>query len=249
MRICPTCGNHFADDLSFCLHDGARLSGSFEHTDHPTAILYPDTIRQNDISTAETIVSGTNAITPPPAIYQMSAVEPSSRLGCVLTFGKVAACLLFVVGLGFAGLFYSLRDKTNEVARIEPPIANKPGDPNRIPTTRSANIASNTGGGPKATPAKTLNDKAKVMPKPEYPTAARAVRASGTVIVEVMIDEKGQVISATAISGHPLLRKAAEHAAMSAKFEPNVEDGKPVKSSGTLSYDFPTPEPVANRPQ
>jgi TonB family protein len=48
---------------------------------------------------------------------------------------------------------------------------------------------------------------------PKYPAAAQAVRATGTVIVNVKIDKDGKVISAVAESGHPLLRKACENAA------------------------------------
>jgi TonB family protein len=59
----------------------------------------------------------------------------------------------------------------------------------------------------------------KMFPKlvkfivPSYPAAARAVRATGEVIVAVKIDKEGKVISAIAEGGHSLLRKAAEQAA------------------------------------
>ena len=49
---------------------------------------------------------------------------------------------------------------------------------------------------------------------PKYPASAQAVRATGTVNVVVKIDKNGKVISANAISGHPLLRKACEVAAI-----------------------------------
>jgi TonB family protein len=48
---------------------------------------------------------------------------------------------------------------------------------------------------------------------PLYPAAARAVHATGEVIVGVKIDQEGKVISTQVVSGHPLLRKAAELAA------------------------------------
>ena len=44
-----------------------------------------------------------------------------------------------------------------------------------------------------------LNGKALSLPKPEYPEAARAVKASGAVSVKVLIDEAGNVISAEAV--------------------------------------------------
>jgi TonB family protein len=83
-----------------------------------------------------------------------------------------------------------------------------------------------------------LNGKATSLPKPAYPPAARAVRASGAVNVQVQVDEKGNVTSASAVSGHPLLRSAAEQAAKQAKFSPTLLSGKAVKVSGILVYNF-----------
>jgi TonB family protein len=57
------------------------------------------------------------------------------------------------------------------------------------------------------------------FPKPPYPAAAKAVRATGEVVVTVKIDKEGKVTSANAESGHPLLRKAAEQWAKRAVFE------------------------------
>ena len=67
---------------------------------------------------------------------------------------------------------------------------------------------------------------------------ARAAHVSGTVIVQVLIDETGQVIRANAISGHPLLLAAAVKAASEALFSPFTLSGQPVKVSGTIVYNF-----------
>lgn len=83
-----------------------------------------------------------------------------------------------------------------------------------------------------------VNGKALNLPKPAYPPAARAIRASGAVNVQVLIDENGRVVSAQAVSGHPLLRAAAESAARQARFQPTVLSGQPVKVSGTIVYNF-----------
>jgi TonB family protein len=83
-----------------------------------------------------------------------------------------------------------------------------------------------------------LNDKASSLPTPRYPAAARAVRATGSVSVQVLLDEEGNVVSANATSGHPLLRSAAEEAARSAKFNPTVLSGQKVKVFGILTYNF-----------
>ena len=83
-----------------------------------------------------------------------------------------------------------------------------------------------------------LNGKALSLPKPAYPPAARAVKAEGTVSVKVVIGEGGNVISAEAVSGHPLLRAAAVTAAREALFAPTTINGGAVKVSGVLTYNF-----------
>jgi TonB family protein len=83
-----------------------------------------------------------------------------------------------------------------------------------------------------------LNGKATFLPKPAYPPAAKAVRAGGAVSVQVLIDENGNVISANAVSGHPLLHAAAASAARGARFSPTLVGGKPVKVSGIVTYNF-----------
>ena len=81
---------------------------------------------------------------------------------------------------------------------------------------------------PKIISGGVVNGKATNLVKPPYPAAARAVRASGAVNVQVTIDENGNVISASAVSGHPLLRAAATSAARSSKFSPTLLSGQPV---------------------
>jgi protein TonB len=91
---------------------------------------------------------------------------------------------------------------------------------------------------PKQISGGVLNGKATSLPKPPYPPAARAVRASGAVSVQVLIDESGNVVSASAVSGHPLLRAAAVQAARGARFSPTQLSGQPVKVSGVITYNF-----------
>ena len=91
---------------------------------------------------------------------------------------------------------------------------------------------------PKQISGGVLNGKATSLPKPAYPAAARAIRASGTVPVQVTIDENGNVISASATGGHALLRAAAVAAARNAKFSPTKLSGQPVKVTGVINYNF-----------
>ena len=83
-----------------------------------------------------------------------------------------------------------------------------------------------------------LNGKAISLPKPAYPAIARTAHASGTVVVQVVIDENGNVISAHAVSGHPLLQAVAVAAAHGARFSPTKLSGQPVKVTGVITYNF-----------
>lgn len=86
-----------------------------------------------------------------------------------------------------------------------------------------------------------LNGKALSKPVPAYPAVARAARASGTVTVQVLIDETGKVVSARAVGGHPLLQQSAVQAAYGARFSPTLLSGQPVKVSGVITYNFVAP--------
>jgi len=84
-----------------------------------------------------------------------------------------------------------------------------------------------------------VNSKAVSLPKPKYP---KAVKTSGTVIVQVKIDEQGNVIEAKVCGGHSLLGAEAEKAAKQAKIRPTILSGIPVKVSGIIVYNFIPPE-------
>ena len=83
-----------------------------------------------------------------------------------------------------------------------------------------------------------LNGKAISLAKPDYPADAKAAKAAGTVVVQVTIDEYGNVVSAKAVSGHPLLQTPSVNAALQAKFAPTFLMGEPVKVTGVLTYNF-----------
>ncbi len=83
-----------------------------------------------------------------------------------------------------------------------------------------------------------LNGKAISKPQPPYPPIAKAARASGTVTVQILVDESGRVVQASAVNGHPLLQQAAVSAARQARFSPTLLSGQPVKVSGVITYNF-----------
>jgi TonB family protein len=87
-------------------------------------------------------------------------------------------------------------------------------------------------------PVNVLNGRALKLAMPSYPASARKARASGIVVVKVLIDEAGKVISAKAISGHPLLLAASVEAAKKSLFSPTLLAGEPLKVEGVIQYNF-----------
>ena len=83
-----------------------------------------------------------------------------------------------------------------------------------------------------------LNGKAISLPRPAYPAIARAAHASGTVTVQVLIDEEGNVIAAHAVDGHPLLQAVSVAAARQARFSPTLLEDEPVRVTGVIQYTF-----------
>jgi protein TonB len=74
--------------------------------------------------------------------------------------------------------------------------------------------------------------------EPIYSPMARSARISGLVQIEVVIDERGNVISATVVQGHPFLSQAALDAAWQWKFRPTLLNGEPIKVTGVLIFNF-----------
>lgn len=63
---------------------------------------------------------------------------------------------------------------------------------------------------------------------PVYPPLARQARTWGTVVIEAVIDEHGNVVQARVLSGHPLLVDAALKAVLQWKYEPTTLNGQPI---------------------
>ncbi|HSB10311.1 MAG TPA: TonB family protein [Blastocatellia bacterium] len=74
--------------------------------------------------------------------------------------------------------------------------------------------------------------------EPGYPAGARVARQSGTVRVEVSIDERGNVTSARALSGPSLFQNTAVMAARGWKFKPSTIGGAPVKTTTVIVFNF-----------
>ena len=75
-------------------------------------------------------------------------------------------------------------------------------------------------------------------PAPDYPILAKQSHVQGTVVIEAIIDEHGNVIQVRAISGHPLLIAAAMKAVSARKYEPTILDGEATKVNLTVEVNF-----------
>ena len=83
-----------------------------------------------------------------------------------------------------------------------------------------------------------IHGKEATIVMPEYPSAARSKAVTGKVTVTVLVNKRGEVVSARAVNGDPLLRPAAVTAAKKAKFSPEKLVGEPSRISGTITYTF-----------
>jgi TonB family protein len=122
----------------------------------------------------------------------------------------------------------------------DPPVKKAPaeGEPSPVdsPSQTAAPPTPTTPGSP--IDGGVLNQKALTLPQPAYPAIGRSVHAGGKVVVQVIVDENGNVTDAVPIVGHPLLRAAAANAARAAKFPPAKDAGQPAKVKGVIHYNF-----------
>lgn len=76
------------------------------------------------------------------------------------------------------------------------------------------------------------------MVMPTYSIVAQRANVEGKVSVDVELNEEGEVVSAKATSGHQMLRGSAEDAAKRSSFTPALYNGRPIKSKGSIVYNF-----------
>ena len=265
MKQCPACRKIYTDDLSFCLEDGSTLASpgpderevETRFARRPIAAGKRSRVLAYTVTIVLTLAGGLvlvaaglggyiyyharadRAVNVPPTNSATPKLADNSNT-------EIRTPDIF--GPEYANTLNARANTAN--SRKPTPALNKSGDdPPRIndtdgpaypnvvesnqePANRSRKPV------PKQISGGVLNGKAISLPKPPYPPAARAVRASGAVSVQVLVNESGNVVSASAVSGHPLLRASAVQAARAARFEPTTLSGQAVKVSGVLTYNF-----------
>jgi TonB family protein len=83
-----------------------------------------------------------------------------------------------------------------------------------------------------------LQGKALRRVTPFYPAFAKAARVSGSVKVQIVINEQGEVTEAETVSGHPMLHLPSLRAARQWKFAPSLLEDRPVKVQGDVTFNF-----------
>lgn len=181
----------------------------------------PQKVEQNVDVRKELIASVDRTELVPKEVSAKASDIPPVRRGVTTVIGNESsnAAAPMPAGPG-AGTITTAPTKVQIADEPPPPEAPKPTPP-RAPVSGGV-----------------LNGKAISLPRPPYPQIARAAHASGTVTVQVLIDENGTVVSARAISGHPLLQAVAVQAARQARFSPTKLSGQPVKVTGVITYNF-----------
>ena len=181
----------------------------------------PQKVEQNVDVRKELVADVAESRLPPKEISAKASDVPPVRRGVTTVLGSSDsnAAAPMPAGPG-AGNVVTAPARVQIADETPPPEAPKPTPP-RAPISGGV-----------------LNGKAISLPKPAYPPIARAAHASGTVVVQVTIDENGNVIAAHAVSGHPLLQGAAVGAARQARFSPTKLSGQPVKVTGVIQYNF-----------
>jgi protein TonB len=74
--------------------------------------------------------------------------------------------------------------------------------------------------------------------QPEYPELARQAHVWGDVVVDAVIDERGNVVRAHAVSGHPVLIPAALQAVLQWKYQPTLLNGTPLAVEMEVTVHF-----------
>jgi protein TonB len=196
----------------------------------------PTTARSNSSSTIAVVRT-------PPLITRMDPQLVPDKVSVASSVPQLPEGTIYKIGIPTSGdnMFGGSGDKrgdgsgggnsTGDSNGMDKLVKDTPPPPMKIESSKPPTPKIMRSAGP-------VNGKATYLPKPVYTAMAKIGRASGTVIVEVLIDENGKVISAHAVSGHPLLLKEAVQAAWQARFSPTTLGDQQVKVSGVITYNF-----------
>ncbi len=125
-----------------------------------------------------------------------------------------------------------------EPAPAEPPVAAAPTPP------LAAAPAAATAAAPSTAPAqpKTVTSGVEYLqaPQPNYPALSRRMGEEGTVMLRILVNERGRTdrVEIHQSSGTPRLDEAARQAVLRAVFKPYMENGRPIPVYAILPIRF-----------
>jgi protein TonB len=77
---------------------------------------------------------------------------------------------------------------------------------------------------------------------PTYPPVARQGRVQGTVVLEGVVTERGQIEELKVVSGPAVLTGAAMDAVRKWRYTPYVLNGKPIRKQTLINISFVSPQ-------
>jgi TonB family protein len=105
-------------------------------------------------------------------------------------------------------------------------------------STEKAQLVAETDGKTASTSVGSMVEIATKKVAPVYPQMAKSMRVGGVVRVDLVVDEQGSVLSAQAVQGPEMLKRAAMDAVKQWKFRPVMVDGQPTRASGFINFNF-----------
>ena len=230
-------GNWNKMTTSVAVVDGGRLTFEPTEVTYRSIMYYLDenmlkSVQPTTTATTQPILSApANVVTAPANSATKTAVDPKpksnaanrAKTNSAPTLPAVTATANKVTSTGGVEIKTVDSDSNENVQLVA--LDSEPPPPSPRPILKPV-----SGG--------VLNGTAVTLPPPVYPEAAKRMRTSGVVSVDVVLDESGKVVSAKATSGPSILRDAAVQAALKARFSPTKLSGQPVKVSGVINYKF-----------
>ncbi|PYV91150.1 MAG: hypothetical protein DMG05_08030 [Acidobacteria bacterium] len=119
------------------------------------------------------------------------------------------------------------------------------------PESQSATAAQPDNGSKKAVvvPQELLSKRLVHQVKPTYLPEAKQLGIQGEVLLEISVNQKGEVENISVTKGHPLLVLSALDAVKEWKYMPFVVDGAAVPVSSTVSVNFTLQDSKAGTPE
>jgi TonB family protein len=231
-------GNWNKMTTSVAVVDGGRLTFEPTEVTYRSIMYYLDenmlkSVQPAATATTQPVVSApANVVTPPANAANKPTVEPKPKSNSAANRTKANSAIALPAATATANKVTSTGPveiktvDTDSNQNVQPDALDSEPPP---PIPRP--ILKPVSGG-------VLNGTAITLPPPVYPEAAKRMRTSGVVSIDVVLDEAGKVVSAIATSGPAILRDSAVQAALKARFSPTKLSGQPVKVSGVINYKF-----------